>query len=274
MLLTAAGACGLAAGASPLRFATTPVFLDDQIALLGRWQSHLEDQLKRPVVFVQRGNYREIVDLLLADQVDTAWLCGFPYVLHARRLHLVAVPLYQAQPLYRAHLIVPSQDTRSWQVGDLAGRIFAYSDPLSNSGWLVPRSELQRGGHDPDRFFRRGFFTFSHRKVVDAVRSGLADGGAVDGYVWDTLVAQHPTATSGVRVAWRSLPHGFPPVVARLGLPQAERDALAAALMHMPASPVGVELLQRLNIDGFERPRAGLFDSIRALVALQPRTRL
>ena len=259
------------AAPAPLRVGTTPVFLDDQLALLGVWQGYLQGRLGRPVQFVQRGSYREIVDLLLGDRVDAAWLCGFPYVMYQDRMQLVAVARYQGQPLYRSYLVVPAAETSVSDITGLAGRVFAYSDPLSNSGHLVPRVELLRAGHDPERFFRRSFYTFGHRKVVEAVRAGLAHAGAVDGYVWDTLQAQHPEATAGLRVAWRSGVHGFPPVVARPGLPATERDALTRALAGMPGSAPGAQLLQRLNIDGFEPAQPGLFDSIRELVRLQRR---
>jgi len=254
------------AGVSVLRFGTTPVFLDDQLALLGLWQRYLQDQLGRGITFVQRGSYREIVDLLLGDRIDAAWLCGYPYVVYEDRLHLVAVPEYLGQPLYRSHLVVPASDTATRAVPDLAGRIFAFSDPLSNSGHLVPRVELLRAGADPDRFFRRSFFTFSHRKVVEAVRAGLAHAGAVDGYVWDTLHRQHPEATEGLRVAWRSGTHGFPPIVARPSLAREEQGALARALVGMRGSEIGVSLLKRLNIDGFRPVKADLYASIRELV--------
>ncbi len=257
--------------ATPLRFGTTPVFLNEQIGLLDRWQRHLEARLDRPVRFVQRGSYREIVDLLLGEGVEAAWLCGHPLVLHESRLNVVAVPRYQGAPLYRAHLIVPASDVATKQVLDLRGRVFAYSDPLSNSGFLVPRAEIAAGGANPTTFFRRSFFTFSHRKVVDAVRAGLADGGAVDGYVWDTMAAQQPASVAGLRVAWRSAPHGFPPVVARRNWPWAEARQLGDALRDMPGSSEGRAVLQRLNIEGFEEPRDGQFDSIRALLRLAER---
>lgn len=260
-----------AAGKSPFRFGTTPVFLDNQVALLAQWQRYLQQELGRPVVFLQRGSYREILDLLLSNAVDAAWLCGYPFVLEQPKLQLVAVPHYENAPLYRALLIVPTQDNRTARVQDLGGRTFAFSDPLSNSGHLVPRVELLRSGLSPRTFFRRSFFTFGHRKVVDAVRLGLADAGSVDGYVWDTIVRQHPEEAQGVRVAWRSSPHGFPPVVARAALETQERDSLAAALLHMRRSQIGKELLNRLNIDGFEAPVPRLFDSIRDLVREQTR---
>ncbi len=257
--------------ATPLRFGTTPVFLNEQIALLDRWQRLLEARLERPVRFVQRGSYREIVDLLLGDGVEAAWLCGHPLVLYESRLSVVAVPRYQGAALYRSYLIVPASDAATKQVVDLSGRVFAYSDPLSNSGYLVPRAEIAASGANPASFFRRSFFTFSHRKVVEAVRAGLADGGAVDGYVWDTIAAQQPASVAGLRVAWRSAPHGFPPVVARRNWAAAEARHLGDALRAMPNDAEGQAILERLNIDGFEGPRAGQFDSIRALLRMAER---
>ncbi|HZF80421.1 MAG TPA: PhnD/SsuA/transferrin family substrate-binding protein [Rubrivivax sp.] len=258
-------------GANAIRFGTTPVFLNEQVGLLDRWQRHLQTRLQRPVHFVQRGSYREIVDLLLGDGVDAAWLCGHPLVLHEARLTVVAVPRYQGAPVYRSHLIVPASDTTTRQVLDLKGRVFAYSDPLSNSGFLVPRAEIAASGASPSSYFRRSFFTFSHRKVVDAVRAGLADGGAVDGYVWDTIAAQQPASVAGVRVAWRSAPHGFPPVVARRDWSSSEARQLGEALREMHVSPEGRAILQRLNIEGFQEPHPGQFDSIRALVRMVDR---
>jgi len=75
-----AGAMGLAAfglrpvraAAQPVLFGTTPVFLDEQAQFLAAWQIWLEGYLGRPVRFVQRASYREITELLLANQLDIA----------------------------------------------------------------------------------------------------------------------------------------------------------------------------------------------------------
>jgi len=254
---------------TPLRFGTTPVFLDEQIGLLGRWQLLLQQQLRRPVRFVQRGTYREIVDLLLEESLDAAWLCGFPAVVYESKLVVIAVPLYRGAPLYRSYLIVPESDDSTSHVADLRGRVFAYSDPRSNSGYLVPQVELLRRGLRPDAFFRRTFFTFGHRKVVEAVQVGLAHGGAVDSYVWDTLRAQQPRSTEGVRVAWRSSPFGFPPVVARRTMPPGPRAELVRALSGMTGIPEGRRTLDSLNLDAFVEPPRDLLDGIRELVREQ-----
>jgi phosphonate transport system substrate-binding protein len=91
--------------------------------------------------------------------------------------------------------------------------------------------------------------------------------------VWDTLHTQHPEETAGLKVAWRSQAHGFPPIVARAGLPSEDRDALARALISMGDSEPGPTLLQRLNIDGFEPASVKQFASIRDLLRATSKSR-
>lgn len=250
--------------AEPLRIATTPVFLDEQAEFLQSWGRYLQQRLKRPVSFVQRASYREITTLLKSGKVDYAWICGYPYVRNRDSFSLTAVPLYHGKPLYQSYLIVPASDTRTRHIGDLRGTLFAYADPDSNSGWLSPQIELLNAGINPNGFFRKTFFTGAHRKVVEAVASGLAQGGAVDGYVWETLRRLHPELTSKTRVAWRSRPFGFPPIVARKDLPTQEQGAMRRVLLGMNQDSEGRALLARLNLTGFGAAEPGLFDSIDA----------
>ncbi len=259
------GAAALPAWAheqAPLLFGTTPVILDEQAEFLERWRVYLETMLRHPLRFAQRGSYREILVMLAGGKLDYAWLCGYPYVRMQDRLDLVAVPVYAGQPLYRSYLVVPSEDRATRSILDLRGKVFAFSDPDSNSGWLVPQVELKRAGEDASRFFKKSFYTWSHRKVIEAVAAGLAQGGAVDGYIWDSLSRLNPDLTGATRVAWRSPTYGFPPIVARRG---AEGGAaLRHALIEMAHTPPGQALLARLNLDGFVPGEAGLFDGIKA----------
>ncbi|MBI4997297.1 MAG: PhnD/SsuA/transferrin family substrate-binding protein, partial [Rhodocyclales bacterium] len=221
-----------------------------------------EDRLGRSIVFVQRGNYREIVDLVLGGKLDFAWICGYPYVRHRHELKLVAVPLWHGKPLYQSYLIVTADDRRSKSLLDLRGRIFAYSDPDSNSGYLYPRYALTTHGENPASFFSRTFFTWAHRKVVEVVGVGLANGGAVDGYVWEALSISHPRLTGTTRIIERSPLLGHPPIVARPNIPRTELERFRAALVTMAADIQGAELLEQLHLDGFVEAAPALFDDI------------
>lgn len=247
---------------APVRIGLTPVFLDDQMSFLSQWRRWLEVKLGRTVVFVQRGSYREVMDLLRAGKLDFAWVCGYPYVLHRQELKLVAVPLWRGGPYYQSYLIVPADDTRTTTLVDLRGKVFAYSDPDSNSGYLYPRYLLTTQGENPANFFSRSFFTWAHRKVVEAVGIAMADGGAVDGYVWETLAESHPDLTRATRVIERSPPLGYPPFVARADIPTAELARFRTVLLEMAADPQGMDLLHRLRLDGFTPGQPELFDEI------------
>lgn len=247
-----------------VRIGTTPVFLDDQVAFIGEWQAYLQRRLQRPVEFVRRGSYGEIVELLQRGQLDFAWICGYPYVRFKQQFRLLAVPLFRGKPLYQSYLIVPHTDRKTQTLLDLKGAVFAYSDPNSNSGWLVPQYELRRAGIDPTAFFGKSFFTWAHRKVVEAVGSGLAHGGAVDGYVWETLAVQRPELTARTRVAWKSPQFGFPPLVAHRSVPTAAFEQVQAALLGMSQDEEGRALLKRLNLDGFAAGDDRLFERIEA----------
>lgn len=251
-----------AASARPLSIGTTPVFLDDEVAFLREWQGYLVQQLQRPVTFVQRGTYREVSELVLAGKLDVAWVCGFPFMRHHEKMRLMAVPIYQGKPLYRSYVIVPSTDLKTTSILDLRGKIYAYSDPDSNSGWLVPQAELERSGQDPATFFRKTFFTYAHRRVVDAVAKGVAQGGSVDGYVWDTLQMLHPELTRKTRIAHQSREYGFPPIVARAGLPNTDFIQFQDVLVRMRGEQAGLALLRKLNLDGFEKGSDLLFRGI------------
>jgi len=122
-------------------------------------------------------------------------------------------------------------------------------------------------GENSSTYFSRSFFTWAHRKVVEAVGVGLADGGAVDGYVWETLKEINPDLTRGTRIINRSDDLGYPPFVARPDIPQKDLELFRAALLDMAHGPAGMELLGALRLDGFVTAQPSLYDGIARMTA-------
>lgn len=258
----ALAAPSLARASTTLRLGITPVFLDNDASILRALRTALSDRLGADVAFQQRRTYEEVTGLLLEGSIDAAWLCGYPYLQHKDRLSLVAVPLWNGQPLYRSYLIVQDGDTASG-LNDLKGGVHAFSDPNSNSGFLVTASDLAERGERPETFFRRTIFTYGHRNVVRAVSDGLVRSGSVDGYVWESLAVVEPDMVARTRVVARSEWLGFPPFCAR-----AEQSAdpvimdLQAALIGLNKTSSGQAALQALLLDGMIAGSATLFDGI------------
>jgi phosphonate transport system substrate-binding protein len=249
--------------ARPATFGLTPVFLDSDITLVRQIEAYLTQRLGQPVTVVKRRTYREVTSLLLAGQLDAAWICGYPFVQHRDALTLVAVPSYRGAPLYQSYLIV-GRDRAARSLAELRGDIHAFSDPDSNSGFLVTRAQLVDAGAAPGGFFARAFFTYGHRNVIRAVASGLAQSGSVDGYVWDVMAEIEAPLVAATRIIHRSAPMGFPPIAAaRLGDPGL-RQAFRSALLAMPEDATGRAILATLRLDGFVTGDDGgdLFTSI------------
>jgi phosphonate transport system substrate-binding protein len=181
-------------------------------------------------------------------------------------MRLLAVPVYQGRPLYRSYLIVPASDTQTSSILELRGRIFAFSDPDSNSGYLYPHYQLVSAETSEANFFRRTFFTYAHKKVVEAVGLGIAHGGAVDGYVWDTLGRTHPELVARTRVAHRSPEFGFPPFVAGGRVSPALFAQMQQILLAMHEDIGGAGFLRQLNLDRFEEGLPALYDDIERMV--------
>lgn len=262
LLAPAAGLPSRALAQPVIRIGLTPVFLDDQARFLADWRRWLEDKLGRTVEFVQRGNYRDVVDLVRSRKLSCAWVCGYPYVRFRQELSLLATPLWKGTPFYHSYIIAGAQDSKVQSLADLRGRVFAFSDPDSNSGCLYPRYVLAMRGETPSRFFAQTFFTWSHRNVVEAVATGLAAGGAVDDYVWETLAEIDPALTRRTRVIERSGPFGHPPFVVHRDHDPVERDLLRGVLTQMAANDPGASLLHRLRLDGFTLPDPKWYDGI------------
>jgi phosphonate transport system substrate-binding protein len=248
-----------------MRIGLTAVILADQSAFLARWAGYLSQRLGAQVTFASRDQYQTVHEMLNNGQIEAAWTCGYPFVRFQSQLQLLAVPVYLGQPVYQSYLIRPAGGAvavRGW--ADMGGKVFAYSDPLSNSGWLVAQVELTLAGIAQSDL-RRSFFAHGHRNVADAVASRLADAGSIDGYVWETMRLQGLPGAMQTEVIWKSRQHGFPPLVAASSMDPSRLEPLRRSLLAMANDEAGRSLLKALNLDGFIAGQPGLFDSIRQL---------
>ena len=251
-----------------LNFGLTPVFLTNDIELLTKLKAYLARKTGREVQLVQRRTYEEITALLLSGQLDGAWICGYPFAQYRELLSLIAVPVWRGKPLYQSYLIAPKGRGVA-SIDDLRGDNHAFSDPNSNSGYLVTASLLAERKLRPDQFFRQIIFTYGHRNVVRAVASGLAQSGSVDGYVWEVMSSIEPALTGKTEIVAVSELLGFPPIACLKSQQNAEGvKLLHQALVEMAHDDGGRHVLDMLKLDGFADEPDRLFDSIAAKMML------
>ena len=228
--------------------------------------NYLSRKLDRPVELVQRRTYAEVNDLIERGDVDLAFVCTSAYVVGHRKfgMKLLAAPEVNGQAVYYSYLIVPA-DSPAKSMADLRGKVFAFTDPMSNTGRLYPTYLVRQLGETPETFFRRTFFTYSHDDAIRAVAAGLADGAAVDSLVYDFAVARDPELATKTKVIHRSPPFGSPPAVVNPNLSPKLQAKLQRLLLELDDTPEGREVLQSLGVDRFVPVDDAAYESVRAL---------
>jgi len=225
------------------------------------------------VQLVQRKTYDEVNQLFLREQIDLAFICTGPFAASREKFgfEAMATPQVRGQPFYQSYLIVP-KDSPYQKFEDLKGRVFAFTDPDSNTGTMVPRFWLAELGEKPESYFSKTIFTYSHDNSILAVAKGLVDAAAVDGHQWEYFERFSPVYTSKTRVIRKSQPFGSPPLVASAQLNSAVRLKIQELMLAMHSDPEGKLILDKLLIDRFVAPREEWYEPARAMIAGLPDT--
>lgn len=180
-------------------------------------QYHFELKLSR--------NYQQAVSFLQDGTTPVASLGDVTFV-EARRL-FGAVPILK--PLNRegnAHyhsIIIVRDNGPLYKISDLKGKTFAFGDPHSTSGNLIPRDYLLKQGLS--LFDLKSYTNLeSHDAVAKAVLKGTTDAGAVKD------VVAYRYREHGLRFLSQSYPIPSVPIVVRRDAPPELVDALIQTL--------------------------------------------
>ena len=223
-------------------------------------------KLGTDITLIQRRTYSEINELFPKGEIDLAFICTGPYAVGKEVFGFdgLATPVVRGEPFYQSYLIV-HKDKGFKSLSDLEGRVFAFTDPESNTGALVPKFWLMELNQTPETFFKEINYTYSHDNSILAVAKGLVDGAAVDGHLWEYYNQRNPFYTSMTRVIKKSRPFGSPPLVASAYLSVHVKKQIRQLLLTMHQEAEGREILGGLMIDRFMAPEDSWYEPVKEI---------
>ena len=205
-----------------------------------------EEMLGVPVKLFTPADYDGVIQGLLGGTLDFAWLGASAYAkVYLTNAEAVDVILTKENldgttGYYSIGFAKADSDLTS--MDDAKGKVFAFADPNSASGYLIPAAELTEKYGKLEEYFGEVKMSGGHEQTIVGVANGDFDAGVswADGLGnWEdgfTSGAFRKAADSGVvdmstiKEIWRSKPIPEGPMVVRRALPQDVKDKMYAML--------------------------------------------
>jgi phosphonate transport system substrate-binding protein len=208
------------------------------------YRKKIEDALGVPVQVFTPADYDGVIQGLLGGTIDMAWLGASSYAktyltdANAVEVRLTKQNLNDSTGYYSVGFA--RKDSGITSMDDAKGKVFAFGEPNSTSGYLVPGAELIAKYGPLDSYFSEVKFSGGHEQAIVGVNNGdfaagvsWADGVGnwEDGY---SSGAFRKAADAGLIdmnnlvEIWRSalIPEG--PMVVRASLPADVKDKVTA----------------------------------------------
>jgi phosphonate transport system substrate-binding protein len=167
------------------------------------------------------SDYNATIEALRSGHVDVALLGPFSYVLATTvapvEAFAVTVIARTMQPSYQS-IIIASKDSAINTLADLKGKTFAFVDPGSTSGFMVPSAAFIRAGITPEKDFRQVMYSGGHDATIVAVGSGKVEAGAVADRIYERGCAKGLADCNKLKVVWTSPPIPNDPLLYRKNL--------------------------------------------------------
>ncbi len=250
------------------------------------YRKAIEASLGVPVKIFTPADYDGVIQGLLGGTLDMAWLGASSYAKiyltdpKAVDVKLIAQNVDGTEGYYSIGFA--SKKSGITSMDDAKGHSFAFGEPNSTSGYLVPASELTAKYGDLEKYFASVKFSGGHEQTVVGVSNGTFDAGVsfgdrignwADGY---TSGAFHKAAAAGlidmnnIVEIWHSalIPNG--PFVVRAALPQDVKDKVTQVTADLPTKDAAcASAVNGGAVKGFVPVDVKVYDGILAARKLQ-----
>ncbi len=201
----------------------------DRIARYEPFVAYMSEKLGVEVEVFTAGSYDGVIQALAGDQIEFARLGSSSYAAAYTAMDGAVVPLLttisQSGNTGYVSVVLVRCDSGYESIEDLEGRVLAFADPDSTSGYAVPYFNIVDQGFEPTEFFEAVPFSGSHEAGVLGVVQGTYDAAATWGDSsevgnWTRMEEKGMIEAGEVCVIWTSPEITSGPLTARANCPK------------------------------------------------------
>lgn len=232
----------------------------------GNLNDHLKKELGIDVKLQMAGDYAGVITGMQHNHIDIAYLGPKSYCEAAKRANAEALVVEVGQSGVAGYhgYILTKAGSGLKSIEDLKDKKWAFTDPHSTSGTLVPTIHFNNINIDPEKYFNRVIYSGSHEASILSVKAGKVDGASTNDLDFDRGLGTHWTKED-FNIIWKSDLIPGSPMAVRRDLPASLKKAIQNAFL----SYNDKDGLEKLKISGFQKANDGLYDGIRELIAMK-----
>lgn len=195
-----------------------------------------------PVNVYRANDYNAAVEALRTGSAQMAYLGPFSYVTATERAdaECICVMATDGEKGYTSCFIAkPESGIKSLE--DLEGKTFAFADPASTSGNVVPCNEILATIDDrltfdelhvDGKFFKSATYSGSHINSIQAVVQGNVDAAAVSSNAYKNQLKEGIFKEGEIEIFYESPEIPGSPIAVRKDLPEELKDKVTEFLLN------------------------------------------
>ncbi|HEY9659264.1 MAG TPA: phosphonate ABC transporter substrate-binding protein [Allocoleopsis sp.] len=237
----------------------------------------MEAKVGRPINAFYATDYAAVIEAMGANKIQLAWYGGKSYIEAAKRSNAEAFArvinedgtkgYYSYLITNKANPIVSKIDINKgngdqYVVQHAPELSFAFNDPESTSGFLVPSYYVfAKNGVNPNEAFQHLTFAGSHEATAQAVINNQVDVATNNSEILTAMEKSSPESRAKIQVIWTSPEIPSDPLAYRKDLP----DCLKQEVKDFFYTYKDASILSSLGWAGFEPAKDEDWNTIREL---------
>lgn len=227
---------------------------------------YLEKELGIKVKLQVAGDYAGVITAMQHKHVDVAYYGPKSYCEAAKRAGAEAIAVEVGQDGTAGYygFIITKAGSNIKELNTLKGKTWAFTDPHSTSGTLVPTVYFNEVNIDPQQYFSKVIYSGSHEASILAVKSGKVDAASTNNLDFERGLGKH-WQKEDFNIIWKSELIPGSPIAVRNDLPTSLKMAIKGAFISYNHK----DGLEKLKISGYIPGDDTMYNGVRELIVLK-----
>lgn len=227
--------------------------------------NYLEKKTGMKVEIFVATDYSGVIEAMRSGKLDVAMFGPFSYVLAADKAGAEAfvVEVRKGSGTSYKSIVITHPDNGITKLEDIKGRTYAFVDPASTSGNLIPRSFYKKNNIDPDKDFKTVIYAGGHDAAALAVKNRKVDAASMDDITYGSMKEKGLISDKDIKIIFSSDPIPGSPWAMRKDLPAGLKNTLKEAYLNAAKEDPAALSAYGGKVEGYEPTEDKNYDVIR-----------